>query len=157
MQSTIMAHTFHLEYSVFMVICAVFLGSSVEIVEEPKTDKSCYNVGDSGTVTVSYSVADMTNFRDLYKVVLRNSEDVIIKDGSLMLGDNAEDKEARWITSILYNNTIVDYKIYTGCPIKNGTVDFQYIASGKLSIFFRHRIKYFPQKRMTPKSLNLMK
>ena len=47
--------------------------------------------------------------------------------------------------------------IYTGCPIKNGTVDFQYIASGKLSIFLRHRIKYFPQKRMTPKSLNLMK
>ena len=46
---------------------------------------------------------------------------------------------------------------YTGCPIKNGTVDFQYIASGKLSIFLRHRIKYFPQKRMTPKSLNLMK
>ena len=46
---------------------------------------------------------------------------------------------------------------YTGCPIKNGTVDFQYIASRKLSIFLRHRIKYFPQKRMTPKSLNLMK
>ena len=49
------------------------------------------------------------------------------------------------------------YCLYTGCPIKNGTVDFQYIASGKLSIFLRHRIKYFPQKRMTPKSLNLMK
>ena len=51
----------------------------------------------------------------------------------------------------------LQFLVNTGCPIKNGTVDFQYIASGKLSIFLRHRIKYFPQKRMTPKSLNLMK
>ena len=45
---------------------------------------------------------------------------------------------------------------YTGCPIKNGTVDFQYIASRKLSIFLRHCIKYLPQKRMIPKSFNLV-
>ena len=57
---------------------------------------------------------------------------------------------------IVKKKPLTDFN-YTGCPIKNGTVDFQYIASGKLSIFLRHRIKYFPQKRMTPKSLNLMK
>ena len=45
---------------------------------------------------------------------------------------------------------------YTGCPIKNGTVDFQYIASRKLSIFLRHCIKYLPQKRMIPKTFNLV-
>ena len=36
--------------------------------------------------------------------------------------------------------------IYTGCPIKNGTVDFQYIASRKLSIFLRHRISIFRRR-----------
>ena len=55
-------------------------------------------------------------------------------------------------------NDFVDLlHLYTGCPIKKRNGGFQYIASGKLSIFLRHRIKYFPQKRMTPKSLNLMK
>ena len=60
-------------------------------------------------------------------------------------------------TPLCIKQLVDDGKHYTGCPIKNGTVNFQYIASGKLSIFLRHRIKYFPQKRMTPKSLNLMK
>ena len=55
---------------------------------------------------------------------------------------------------VLFNQTQINN--YTGCPIKNGTVDFQYIASRKLSIFLRHCIKYLPQKRMIPKSFNLV-
>ena len=107
-----MAHTFHLEYFVFIVFNAVFLSLSVEIIDGPRTDKSCYNVGDSGTVSMSYSVKeDAKQFRDLYKVLLRTTDGSIIMEGSWLHGDNLE-KEARWITSILFNNTIVDYKIY---------------------------------------------
>ena len=71
----------------------------------------------------------------------------------LLLTEFSEFTRVFSMVTVLNNRTL----IYTGCPIINGTVDFQYIASGKLSIFLRHRIKYFPQKRMTPKSLKLMK
>ena len=45
---------------------------------------------------------------------------------------------------------------YTGCPIKSGTAGFQYHAIEKCRIFLHHQIKQFLQKRLMPRSLNLV-
>ena len=107
-----MARSWSFQFAVIVtaMLNAPFLGVSVEILDEPRTDKSCYNVGDSGMITLSFSVGDANPFRDLYKVVLRTPDGNIL-DGSVFIGDCAPDRQMRWNTTRINSNTVVYLKI----------------------------------------------
>ena len=55
-----------------------------------------------------------------------------------------------------HSQTFHIYDLYTGCPQKSGTLDFQYFDIKKYSIFLFHQIKHCLLKRMIPRSLKLV-
>ena len=89
----------------------------VSTIEEPRTDKECYVPGDKGVLTVSYYVAESAGPLDKYRVVWNTRKDGAgsnyINGSKVLIYQNRDDRtrhEARWRSSVSYQNGTVSWK-----------------------------------------------